>query len=463
MSADAQSLLEKYKPDNEAASTAADVHRKIQEMPKPDWSKYEATSSLENYLSELQPAAGGIENKAAFLRDHTNGRDSTKACMAVMWGIKDEAAPLQYILTVLYDMLREDSACFGIFEEALKSGCDVYKPLLALLQRSSSDPNWAYVADKGAWLLSAIIGHEPRFFTEEDVKGLLTLLMAGTCCSELGTLEAVTNLLKSDSYRAMVWSQAGVPDLVFKVLVEPRNTPSPILYKSIFAIWMVSFDAVLSKTLKSNEVIQKIKAILISSRTEKVIRLCLTVLKNFLAQKANCQEICEDIVECGVLEAVQQLEYEKWRDAELYDDIRELVQLIASEVKELSNFDRYMKELESGTLSWGFIHGSKFFGENVMKFETGEFKAVKLLASLLSSSNATTLAVACHDIGEFVSLHPLGKKQVARLGVKERVMELMGSTDQDKREVRREALLCCQKIMLNKWQDVGGGYGNAAK
>jgi len=77
-----------------------------------------------------------------------------------------------------------------------------------------------------------------------------------------------------------------------------------------------------------------------------------------------------------------------------------------------------------------------------------------LLASLLSSSDPTTLAVACHDIGEFVSLHPLGKKQAGRLGVKERVMELMASPDQDKRDVRREALLCCQKIMLNKWQDV---------
>jgi hypothetical protein len=33
-------------------------------------------------------------------------------------------------------------------------------------------------------------------------------------------------------------------------------------------------------------------------------------------------------------------------------------------------------------------------------------------------------------------------------------MELMGSTDTYYREVRREALLCCQKIMLNKWQDM---------
>merc|ERR1719262_600210 len=210
-------------------------------------------------------------------------------------------------------------------------------------------------------------------------------------------------------------------------------------------------------SLKTAEVIKKLKNIMTESRVEKVIRLTLVVLKNFLTHKRDCAAICEDIAEEGVLEAVQQLEYEKWRDAELYDDIRELVQLISSEVKELSNFDRYMRELESGTLSWGFIHSSKFFGENVMKFENGEFKALKLLATLLSSDNPTTLAVACHDIGEFVSLHPLGKKQVARLGVKERVMELMGSTDADKREVRREALLCCQKIMLNKWQDAAAG------
>jgi len=447
MSADAQSLLEKYKPDNEAASTAADVHQKILEMQKPNWGKYEATAQYERLLTDLQPSAGAKDNKAAFTKE------STKACMAVL-NIKDEVTPLQYILTILYDMLREDGSSFSIFEEALKAGCGIFKPMLGLLERNSADPHWTYVADKGAWLLSAIIGHMPRFFSEEDVKSLLALLLAGTCCSELGTLEAVTNLLKAESFRAAVWNQSGVSTLVFRV--DPQKTPSPILYKSIFAIWMVSFDTSLSKSLKSNDVIQKLKAILIFSRTEKVIRLCLTVLKNFLAQKADCQGICEDIVEEGVLEAVQQLEYEKWRDAELYDDIRELVQLISSEVKELSNFDRYMKELESGTLSWGFIHSSKFFGENVMKFENGEFKAVKLLASLLSSDNATTLAVACHDIGEFVSLHPLGKKQVGRLGVKERVMELMGSTDPDKREVRREALLCCQKIMLNKWQDVAG-------
>jgi len=64
------------------------------------------------------------------------------------------------------------------------------------------------------------------------------------------------------------------------------------------------------------------------------------------------------------------------------------------------------------------------------------------------------LAVACHDLGEFVAMHPLGKKKVAQLNIKEQVMELMGSTDPSYREVRREALLCCQKLMLNKWQEM---------
>lgn len=51
-------------------------------------------------------------------------------------------------------------------------------------------------------------------------------------------------------------------------------------------------------------------------------------------------------------------------------------------------------------------------------------------------------------------MHPLGKKQIADLGVKDRVMKLMSSSAPTYKEVRREALLCCQKIMLHKWQDV---------
>ncbi|CAE7032851.1 unnamed protein product [Symbiodinium natans] len=119
--------------------------------------------------------------------------------------------------------------------------------------------------------------------------------------------------------------------------------------------------------------------------------------------------MCEDIVEEGILEAVQQLEFEKWRDAELYDDIKEMAIQIGLEVNEMSNYERYERELQTGKLQWGFIHSSKFWAENVTKFESNDFRALKLLASLLQSpsTDATTLAVACLPLRclRFLQMH----------------------------------------------------------
>merc|ERR1719230_596689 len=180
--------------------------------------------------------------------------------------------------------------------------------------------------------------------------------------------------------------------------------------------------------------------------------MCLTVIKNLLAVKS----LCEEIVESNILDAVRALEYEKWRETEFYDEIAEMVQLIGAKVQEISNFDKYEQELSSGKLTWGFIHTPKFFGENIMKFEQNDFRAVQKLKAIIISkdSDPTSLAVACHDIGEFVALHPIGKKKVTQLELKEPIMELMASTLTDLREARREALLCCQKIMLNKWMEI---------
>merc|ERR1719412_2476252 len=115
---------------------------------------------------------------------------------------------------------------------------------------------------------------------------------------------------------------------------------------------------------------------------------------------------------------------------------------IQTRMADLSNFDRYVRELNEKALRWGFIHSSKFWAENVLKFEENDWRALKTLAALLHSDDATTLAVACHDIGEFVTMHPLGKKQISNLGVKDRVMQLMSSISPTMKEVRREALLC---------------------
>lgn len=441
--AEAASLIEKYRVDGGGdLSKAAETHQSILSF-KPDWESYEATKASAHVLKLIEADAPAIKNKS-MIQGHIQ---VVQACMNVM-AMRDDK-PIQWLLTLFYDMLREDSSSYVIFEEATKQKIEVYKPLMTLLLRPGLDN---YTADKVSWLLSAVISHVPAVVAKANVQEFLNVIMdsAKTNCSELGQLEAITNLLKSDAYRKFTWSQPGISELIFRI--QPKTAPSPHLYKCIFAIWALSFDQEITASLKEMHVIKKLREALTYSRVEKVIRLCLTLLKNFLGNKS----LCEDIVEEGILEAVQQLEFEKWRDAELYEDIKDMAIQIGSEVSEMSNYERYERELQTGKLQWGFIHSSKFWAENVMKFESNDFRALKMVASLLQSPSTddTTLAVACHDIGEFVTLHPLGKKKVAQLQVKEKVMELMAAPEQKSREVRREALLCCQKIMLNKWQDM---------
>jgi V-type H+-transporting ATPase subunit H len=269
-----------------------------------------------------------------------------------------------------------------------------------------------------------------------------------TRCSEQGVIDTITNLLKSDVFRSVVWSRKEVKDVITGVNV--KTAEASVVYKYAFSIWLLSFDASLAEDLKALKAVDKLKDIIAVNRVEKVVRISLTALNNLLPSK----ELREEIVESNILDSVQNLEYEKWRDAELYDEIREMSSSIANAVAEVSNFDRYERELQTGKLSWGYCHTSKFFGENITKFDKNNFKVVKDLCGLLyESSDPETLAVACHDVGQFVALHPLGKKKVADLGIKERIMELMSTSGEENRQMTREALLCCQKIMLNKWQE----------
>eukprot|EP00443_Scrippsiella_acuminata_P015970 CAMPEP_0115286800 /NCGR_PEP_ID=MMETSP0270-20121206/62124_1 /TAXON_ID=71861 /ORGANISM="Scrippsiella trochoidea, Strain CCMP3099" /LENGTH=445 /DNA_ID=CAMNT_0002703847 /DNA_START=80 /DNA_END=1417 /DNA_ORIENTATION=+ len=439
--AEAASLLEKYSSGTGSGEglTSAEFRQTILKF-KPDWEKYDATKAQASHLKLVEAEVPALKNKMIIQGD----LQILKAAMDAL--TIPEEKPVQWILTLLYDMLREDSSCFSVFEEGLKQQIGFYKPLLSVLERQKVDQ---YIADKAAWLLSAVIGNVPRFFSEQDVKAVVTALhRSDPACSDLGILEAIVNILKSDSFRVAVWTMPEVSGRISAV--SPQTSTPPYLYKCIFALWMLSFEPEGAVYFKEEEIIKKIRDVLTASRTEKVVRLSLTVLRNFLTHKV----FAEHVVELGVLEVVQQLEFEKWRDAELYDDIRDMAQQISAQVQEMSNFDRYERELKEGQLRWGFIHSSKFWSENVLKFEQNDFRALKMLASLLHSEDMTTLAVACHDIGEFVSMHPLGKKMISNLQVKERVMELMGSVSPTYREVRREALLCCQKIMLNKWQDM---------
>jgi V-type H+-transporting ATPase subunit H len=63
-------------------------------------------------------------------------------------------------------------------------------------------------------------------------------------------------------------------------------------------------------------------------------------------------------------------------------------------------------------LSWSPVHDSDlFWRENVTKLNDGDYKQLRTLIHLLKESRDTTvLAVAAHDVGQYVKFYDLGKK-----------------------------------------------------
>merc|ERR1719343_600996 len=101
-----------------------------------------------------------------------------KAFLSVLTSQDESAA--EYSLAMLYDMLREDSSFYGVFEDLLKEQFGFHRLMMDVLGRRG-DPKNEFISDKAAWLLSAVIGNSPRSFSENEVKAFLSATEGGAC------------------------------------------------------------------------------------------------------------------------------------------------------------------------------------------------------------------------------------------------------------------------------------------
>merc|ERR1711966_349845 len=116
-------------------------------------------------------------------------------------------------------------------------------------------------------------------------------------------------------------------------------------------------------------------------------------------------------------------------DQEVYDGIRGVAKSVQT-------------ALQKEVFARSFVHSEKFWVDNYLHFEKDEFRAIKKLVDIASTSkDPTTLAVACHDLGEFTRLHPQGKLVLAKFPrAKATAMSCMNHED---REVAREGCSAC--------------------
>jgi len=252
---------------------------------------------------------------------------------------------------------------------------------------------------------------------------------------------------------------------------ESKKTSSTTiqqLYELTFCLWCMTYELNASPNVradfcKDGNAVAALTGMVTASPREKVVRVALSALVNLATCTADdCpgtldvvdgDSFLTDMLACRLMKCIQHLEERQFTDPDIVSDIRTLHKLLADNYKEMSRWEVYKNEVESGHLQWGSTHTEAFFKENARMMEglDGDFKLVKVLIALLSSKDDEVAAIACYDIGEFVRFYPNGRAIAKRLGAKELVMPLI---EHENVELQRHALQCVSKMMVQNWEYV---------
>jgi len=241
-----------------------------------------------------------------------------------------------------------------------------------------------------------------------------------------------------------------------KETVERKGPNFQQIYEAVYCLWSLSFNSQAQQKMTDKKLIYNLCHIVKRCNKIKVIRISLATLRNLLGLGKNN----ESMITFGLLQALGLLKQKRWGDEELETDIKEIEQALEKNVDDLTSWDRYKVELESNKLEWSPPHKSnKFWQENFLKFEEEDFLCLRILKSILQDPRQDTkvLAIACWDVGEFVRVHPGGKRICQMLELKVPIMEMLKTAeskmgDEDSQKLAKEALTALQKMMITNWE-----------
>jgi len=261
-------------------------------------------------------------------------------------------------------------------------------------------------------------------------------------------------MLRIDQYRIEFVALDGVSSII-KVLRGKVNFQ--IQYQLSFCLWVLTFNITIAEKLNAYGVIPVLADILADAQKEKVSRIILAVFRNMIEKPEESQvvkENCISMVQCKVMKQLEFLEQRKFEDEDIQSDIEFLKEKMEISLQDLSSYDEYVTEVRSGRLEWSPVHRSeKFWRENAHKLNDANYELLKILIQLLQTANdPLILSVACFDLGEYVRHYQRGKHVLEQLHGKTLVMGLLGHADHN---VRYEALLAVQKLMVHNWEYLG--------
>jgi len=140
-----------------------------------------------------------------------------------------------------------------------------------------------------------------------------------------------------------------------------------LIYYTLLNIWMLSFvEDSIEKFIGVTKfgVVKHICDILQKVSREKITRVAFMIFKN-IQNNHGCLELMMDN---KLLKIIDTILKGNIKDEELLSSIKDIGTVLESNIRVLSSFDKYIKELNSENLEWSSVHNERFWKENALKF-----------------------------------------------------------------------------------------------
>uniref|UniRef100_A0AAQ4QA79 V-type proton ATPase subunit H n=1 Tax=Gasterosteus aculeatus aculeatus TaxID=481459 RepID=A0AAQ4QA79_GASAC len=442
-------------PTNIIAAKAAEVRAN-----QVNWQSYLQSQMISaedcEFIKKFEVA--NSEEKQVILTNE--GHQCAKTFLSLMAHISKEQT-VQYILTLIDDTLQENHQRVSIFFDYAKkiknTAWSYFLPMLNRQDLFTVHMAARIIAKLAAWGRDLMEGSDLSYYfnwiksqlsSQVRPSGLKVFLKLPSSQYVQCVAGCLQLMLRLNEYR-FAWVEADGVNCITAVL--SNKCGFQLQYQMVFCVWLLAFSPQLCEQLRSYNVVPALSDILQESVKEKVTRIILAAFRNLLeksGEKETLQEYALAMIQCKVLKQLENLEQQKYDDEDITEDIKFLLEKLGESVQDLSSFDEYSSELKSGRLEWSPVHKSeKFWRENAVRLNEKNYELLKILTRLLEvSDDPQVIAVAAHDVGEYVRHYPRGKRVIEQLGGKQLVMNHMHHEDQ---LVRYNALLAVQKLMVH--------------
>lgn len=133
------------------------------------------------------------------------------------------------------------------------------------------------------------------------------------------------------------------------------------------------------------------KDLVATAPREKVVRVALSSLRNLAtcsddelptvgSKTVDGSTFLGEMIGCGLMKSIDLMKERQWTDPDIVEDLDVLHKMLHENYHDMTRWDVYKSEVESGHLQWGIVHTEKFFKENAKRMEgkDGNFAIVKV-------------------------------------------------------------------------------------